>query len=306
MTIADPLQFDSGKPPLALIAGPTASGKSGYAVALAQQLEASGRRAVIINADSAQMYADLRVLSARPSEEEMGGIPHRLYGVWDGATAGSAADWAALAKQEIAATHRGGAIPVLVGGTGLYLRTLLDGIAPIPAIDPAIRKAVRALPQEDARTALEREDRASAARLAPADTARTQRALEVVRATGRSIGEWHAAKTGGLGDAVALDARVLLPPRDWLYARCDARLLAMVANGAIPEVDTLLARRLDPALPVMRAIGVPELSASLLGELSLEEATTRAQTATRRYAKRQYTWFTRQPPREWRRILPQP
>lgn len=302
VTTADPFRFSGEKPPLALIAGPTASGKSGYAIALAQDLEACGRQAVIINADSAQMYADLRVLSARPAEDEMGGVPHRLYGAWDGMTVGSAADWAALAAQEIAAIHAGGGVPILVGGTGLYLRTLLDGIAPIPPIDPAIRNAVRALPQEEARSALMIEDPASAARLAPADVARTQRALEVVRGTGFTISKWQSSKVGGIGSMVTLDARILLPSRDWLYARCDARLLAMMANGAVGEVEALLARRLDPALPVMRAIGVPELSAYLRGGQTLEEATKRAQIATRQYAKRQYTWFTRQPPPQWQRI----
>jgi tRNA dimethylallyltransferase len=262
--------------------------------------------AVIINADSAQMYADLRMLSARPTDNETGGFPHRLYGAWDGAMAGSAADWAVLAKQEIAAVQSSGGIPILVGGTGLYLRALLDGIAPIPAIDPAVRTAVRALPQHEARRALENEDPLSATRLAPADTARTQRALEVVRATGRSIGEWQMLKVGGIANAVALDARVLMPPRDRLYARCDARLTTMLANGALAEVEALLARKLNPSLPVMRAIGVPELSAYLSGSLGIEEATTRAQTATRQYAKRQYTWFTRQPPPQWRRITDLP
>lgn len=236
----------------------------------------------------------------------MGDIPHRLYGAWDGQTAGSAADWATLAKQEIAAAHHQGAVPILVGGTGLYLRTLLDGIAPIPAIEPAIREAVRALPQDEARSALESEDPVSAARLAPADVARTQRALEVVRATDRPIGEWRALKVGGIGSSVKLDARVLLPPRDWLYARCDARLLAMIASGAVDEVEALLARQLDSALPVMRAIGVPELSAYLRGSQTLEDATTQTQVATRQYAKRQYTWFTRQPPSDWQRVFQAP
>ena len=288
-------------PPLALIAGPTASGKSDLAVRLGQRLEALGTRAVIINADSAQVYADLCVLSARPDEEEMGGIEHRLFGAWDGATACSAADWAAAAKREIAALHEEGAVPILCGGTGLYMRTLLEGIAPVPEIDAEVRADVRALPQKTARAALEREDPEAAGRLAPADASRTTRALEVVRSTGRTLKEWQAEKFGGIGDAVSLHPLVLLPEREWLYERCDRRFVMMMDGGAIEEVEALLARNLDPALPVMRAIGVPEIAAMLQGDLSRDEAIVAGQTATRRYAKRQYTWFRHQPPGSWPR-----
>ena len=268
---------------------------------LAQQLERTRRRAVVINADSAQVYADLRVLSARPSEEEMGGIEHRLFGAWDGATPCSAADWAAAAKIEIAALHGEGAVPILVGGTGLYLRTLLDGIAPVPEIDPAIRAEARALPQLEARAALEREDPEAAIRLAPADNARTTRALEVIRSTGRTLAEWQAEKVGGIGDRVALHPLVLLPDREWLFERCDRRFATMLDGGAREEVLALLARKLDPSLPVMRAIGVREVAAWLQGELSRDEALLAGQTATRQYAKRQFTWFRHQPPPGWRR-----
>ena len=169
--------------------------------------------AVVINADSAQVYADLRVLSARPSTEDMRGVEHRLFGVWDGADACSAADWANAAQREIASAHAAGMLPILVGGTGLYIRTLLDGIAPIPAIDPEVRAVVRALPQPAARTALEGEDPAAAARLAPADTARTARALEVIRSTGRTLADWQGERSGGIGDAVDVRAVILLPER---------------------------------------------------------------------------------------------
>ena len=185
------------KKPVALIAGPTASGKSHLAVELAQRLARAGRRGVIVNADSQQVYRDLTILSARPTVGEMGGIEHRLFGTWDGAEACSAADWAAAAKDVIADVHGAGDVPILCGGTGLYLRTLLDGIAPVPEIDPDIRESVRALPQADARSSLEREDPGAAARLAPADATRTTRALEVVRSTGRTLAEWQAQKTGG-------------------------------------------------------------------------------------------------------------
>ena len=294
------------RPPLVLIAGPTASGKSDVAVRLALALEAAGPltssgRAVVINADSAQVYADLAVLSARPSADDMRGIEHRLFGVWDGQQACSAADWAAAARREIAEVHAAGGMPILVGGTGLYIRTLLDGIAPVPPIDPAVREGVRALPVAEAYAALQREDPPRAALLAPADATRISRALEVIRSTGRTLAEWQAHKTGGIGADVALHPMIVLPQRDELYARCDLRFARMLERGAIPEVEALLARDLDPALPVMRAIGVPEIAAFLRGECTLDEAGSRGAQATRNYAKRQYTWFRRQPPADWTR-----
>ncbi|WP_041685115.1 tRNA (adenosine(37)-N6)-dimethylallyltransferase MiaA [Erythrobacter litoralis] len=290
------------KPPVALIAGPTASGKSDVAVRLALALKKHGRDAVVINADSAQVYADLRVLSARPSEDEMRGVPHELFGEWDGAEACSAAEWASRAKEEISKAHFTGAVPILVGGTGLYLRTLLEGIAPIPPIDAAIREAIRALPQDEARAALEREDPDASKRLAPADAARTARALEVVRSTGRTLSNWQQHKKGGIGDRVALHPLIMLPDRKWLYARCDRRFELMLDRGAASEVETLLARDLDPSLPVMRAIGVREIAAWLKGEIDRPQMIASGQQATRNYAKRQYTWFRHQPPPDWPRI----
>jgi tRNA dimethylallyltransferase len=293
---------DPARPPLALIAGPTASGKSDCAVALAQAIEAEGRRAVVINADSAQVYADLAVLSARPSLEDMGGIAHRLFGTWDGAVACSAADWAAAARAEIKAAHDQGAVPVLVGGTGLYIRTLLDGIAPVPPIDEAIRAEVRALPVPDAYRALCQEDPERAARLAPADAARIARALEVVRSTGTPLSTWQAATAGGIAGRVSVRAAILLPERALLYRRCDARFARMLEGGAIEEVAQLLARNLDATLPVMRAIGVPEIAAYLAGEINFETARERGAQATRNYAKRQFTWLRHQPPADWLRL----
>ena len=281
----------------ALIAGPTASGKSALAVALAK---ACGR-AVVVNADASQVYADLAILSARPTDEEMAGVPHRLFGHIDGAEACNAARWAADARRALARAWEDGDTPVIVGGTGLYLRTLLYGIAPVPDIDPAVRAAVRALPVAEAHAALAREDPAAAARLAPADAARVARALEVVRATGRTLAAWQQAREGGIADDIALIPLVLLPPRDALRARCDTRLAAMFDQGAIAEVEALLARGLDPALPVMRAIGVPQIARYLAGEIGRAEALESAQAATRQYAKRQYTWFRHQPPADWPR-----
>jgi tRNA dimethylallyltransferase len=212
------------------------------------------------------------------------------------------------ATVEIAAAHEADAVPIVVGGTGLYLRTLLDGIAPVPQIDPAVRDGVRALDPAEARAALVREDPARAARLAPNDRSRIVRALEVVRSTGRSLDQWQAERSGGIGASVALHPVVLLPARSKLYQRCDRRFAAMAANGALDEVAALRARRLDPTLPVMRAIGVRELQAVLQGEASMDEAVAHGAQATRNYAKRQYTWFRHQVP-DWpvaREIPPDP
>ena len=294
------------RPPLALIAGPTASGKSDLAVRLALALAASGRRAVVINADSAQVYADLSVLSARPSTEDMQGVEHRLFGAWDGATACSAADWADAARAEIASAQAASAIPILVGGTGLYIRTLLDGIAPVPEIDAEVRAAVRALPVGEAYAALASEDPERAAALSPADAARISRALEVIRSTGRSLKAWQSELSGGIGGEVAVLPAILLPDRARLYARCDLRFARMLELGAIAEVEALLARGLDPALPVMRAIGVPEIAGYLRGDWSLDEAASRGAQATRNYAKRQFTWLRHQPPADWHRESNEP
>jgi tRNA dimethylallyltransferase len=281
--------------PVALIAGPTASGKSALAVALAKTLE----NGIVVNADASQVYADLAILSARPTAEEMDGVPHRLFGHVDAAEAHNAARWAAEARNVIAEAHAAGRVPILVGGTGLYLRTLLHGIAPVPEIDPRVREAVRALPVAEAHAALAMADPAAATRLNPADTTRVARALEVVRATGRTLADWQQAREGGIADTIALAPLILLPPRDWLRTRCDTRLIQMFEGGAIEEVEALLARHLDPDLPAMRAIGVPQIAAFLRGEISRADALEAAQAATRQYAKRQYTWFRHQPPADW-------
>ncbi|XAP77160.1 tRNA (adenosine(37)-N6)-dimethylallyltransferase MiaA [Citromicrobium bathyomarinum] len=288
--------------PLMLIAGPTASGKSALALDLAERLKNEGRKGVIVNADSAQVYADLQVLSARPSADEIDQAEHRLYGAWDGSQACSAAQWAEAAKREIADIHAHGDVPILVGGTGLYIRTLMEGIAPVPAIPANVRDAVRALPTPDAFAELATADPASHARLDPGDTQRIARALEVVRATGLTLGEWQQRKEGGIADRVALSPVILLPEREWLYARCDARFSAMLEEGAVAEVEALLARDLDPDLPVMRAIGVREIAGWLRGECSREEMIEKGQRATRNYAKRQYTWLRHQPPQDWPRV----
>ena len=256
----------------------------------------------IVNADSAQLYRDLAIISAAPTVEDRAVADHRLYGVIDGAAACSAAEWAAMARAEIAGLHASGGLPILVGGTGLYLRTLLDGIAPVPAIDPGIRRDVRSGDVEANRKRLEQLDPEAAARLNRGDTTRTARALEVVLSTGRPLADWQARREGGIADSIDLRPLILLPPRDWLYRRCDERFAAMVRSGAVEEVGSLLDRRLDPALPVMRAIGVRELAALVRGDVTRDEAIAAGQQATRRYAKRQYTWFAHQPPSHWPRF----
>ncbi|NNE48702.1 MAG: tRNA (adenosine(37)-N6)-dimethylallyltransferase MiaA [Altererythrobacter sp.] len=287
--------------PVALIAGPTASGKSAIALRLASARMAAGLQTVIINADSMQVYRDIPVLAATPDADEQSQCPHKLYGAWDGAEACSAADWAARAKQEIAAAHSAGALPVLVGGTGMYIKVLLEGIAPIPEIDPEIRSQVRAMDTAQAYAALKSEDAERAAVLESADSQRIARALEVVRSTGKPLSHWQARKIGGIESEIELHPLILLPDRDWLYDRCDQRFVQMLDNGAIVEVEALLSRNLAPDLPVMRAIGVPEVAELVKGDLSRTEAIAAGQQSTRNYAKRQYTWFRRQPPEEWPR-----
>ena len=285
------------KPPLALIAGATASGKSALALRLAERIGG-----VIINGDSAQLYRDLPVLSATPTPKERARADHRLYGVRDGALPCSAAEWAKMARTEIAEAHSAERLPILVGWTGLYIRTLIEGLAPVPPVDPAVRSAVRSASVAENRAKLAELDPEAAARLEPRDTARTARALEVVLSTGRPLAAWQESREGGIAAEVTLQPLILLPPRSWLYERCDRRFEEMVDRGAIDEVEGLLARRLDPSLPVMRAIGVREIAAFLSGAIGRDEMVARGQQATRNYAKRQHTWFAHQPPSGWPRL----
>lgn len=274
-----------------VIAGPTASGKSALALELAAAFDGT-----IINADSLQTYRDLRILSARPDDAAMAGVPHRLYGYLDAAERGSVGRWRELALTEIAASHCAGALPIVVGGTGLYLRVLQHGLAAIPPIPAAIREEAaalhRALGGAAFRERLRALDPVAAARLPPGDRQRLMRAWEVVRATGRPIGQWRS------GVAPASSYRfasiLLAPPREALYAACNARFLGMIAKGAVAEATTLAKRGLDPGLPAMKAVGVPELLRHWRGEIALDEAVALAQQATRRYAKRQMTWFRHQ------------
>ena len=295
--MADTSDGKTGRPPVVVVAGPTASGKSGLALALA---EAVG--GVVINADSMQVYRELTLLTARPGPEALARAPHRLYGVMTGREPCSAGRWRALALEEIAACHGKGAVPIVVGGTGLYLRALEDGLAPVPEVSAEVRAAARALHGElggaGLHAMLAERDPVMAARLRPSDSQRVIRAWEVLEATGRSLADWQA-ETADPADAPApyrFLRLVCLPPRDRLYAACDARFLRMVEAGAVEEVRALRALALDPALPIMKALGVPELSGLLDGWLTRDEAIVRAQTATRNYAKRQMTWLRTQMP----------
>jgi len=281
-----------------LIAGPTASGKTGLALKVADQKNDTH---IIINADSAQIYSHLPILSAQPTQEEMASIPHRLFGYLDGSKSWSAASWAKDAKHEIQSAHDMGKIPILVGGTGLYIRTLLDGIAPIPDIDPNIRIEVRSMTNEESYSQLQSADPFMAKALHPSDTTRIARALEVIRSTNISIKTWRENKEGGIAEHINLKPLLLLPPREWLYNRCDRRFLQMFDGGALDEVQSLLEHDPPPDSPLWRAIGVKELRSYIEGHTNRAEAIERGQIATRQYAKRQYTWFRNQSPEHWSR-----
>ena len=279
------------RPVVVIIAGPTASGKSALALALAEHCGGT-----VINADALQCYRDLKSLTARSGPAEEARAPHRLYGFLDAAERGSAARWRDLALAEIAAAVAVGRLPILVGGTGLYLRALREGLAPVPDIPPEIREAAAALYQRLGgaafRDALARLDAVSAARFPLGDRTRLTRAYEVVRATGKSIGEWQKHDT--VPAPYRFAAILLAPPRATLYAACNARFAAMVEAGGLDEAAALLARDLSPGLPAMKAVGLPELFRYLRGEIALPDAVAAAQQATRHYAKRQTTWFRNQ------------
>lgn len=277
------------QPPALIIAGPTCSGKSALALAVAQELGGT-----IINADSMQVYKDLHVLTARPSAEDEQVVPHRLYGVLPAAEKGSVAWWRTQALAAMDEAWAAGRLPILCGGTGMYMRALTDGLAEIPDCGEGARTEARALVAEEGAPALHARlaevDPEMAARLQPVDSQRVSRAWEVWRGTGRSLAWWQAQP--GLPPAPCrFTALRLLPPRPELRARIATRFEAMLKQGAVEEVQALLAQKLDPALPVMRAHGVPELAAMLRGEMSGEEAARLAILATGRYTRRQATWF---------------
>ena len=278
-----------------LIAGPTASGKSALALALAEALGGT-----IINADSMQVYRDLRIVTARPTAQEEARVPHLLYGHVDAAENYSVGRWCVGASAALAAVERAGRLPVVVGGTGLYFKALTRGLAAVPPIPPQIRAAVRERLERKGIAALYAElgerDAATARRLMPRDRARVTRALEVMLATGRSLTDWHAEGMKPALDAQAAVKLFLDVERAELYRRIDGRFDAMLGSGALDEVRALASRGLDPALPAMKAHGVPWLIRHLSGEIDLVAAVEGAKRDTRRYSKRQGTWFRHQLP----------
>jgi len=272
-----------------IVAGPTASGKSALALDLAEQCGG-----VVINADSMQVYRELRILTARPSADDEARVPHRLYGVRPAAEAGSAAWWRAAALAEMEAARALGKLPILCGGTGLYFSALTEGLADIPDCGEAARAEARRMLAQDGpealHAALREADPDTAARLRPSDGQRLARAWEVWRGTGQGLAAWQAA--GAAARAPWRFSAILIdPPREALREAIATRFSVMLAAGALEEARALLALGLDPALPAMRAHGVPELCSHLRGEISLAEATRRAELVTGQYTKRQATWF---------------
>lgn len=287
-----------GTPSVWLIAGPTASGKSGLALALAERCDAE-----IVNADSMQVYRDLAVLTARPTADDLTRAPHHLYGVADGGAAWSVGRWLRAAEAVLAEIAARGRPAIVVGGTGLYLRALTEGLPHIPPVPESVRAAAEAAFAAEGEAAirarLARLDPQAEARIAAGDRQRLVRALSVADSTGRALSDWQA-------DAVAAPITawrglVIEPPREALYAACDGRLARMLDQGALAEVRGLLDLALDPGAPVMKALGVPEFADHLRGRRPLDAALTAARQSTRRYAKRQTTWFRNQTA-DWPRL----
>ncbi len=281
--------------PILIIAGPTASGKSALALDAAEEFTGT-----VINADSMQVYRELRVLTARPTDGDEARAPHRLFGALPVTEACSAGRWLAMARAEIEAARGAGRLPILVGGTGLYLKALTDGLAPVPGIPQGIRSQARRLHArlggEAFRAELAKVDAEAARRLEAGDSQRLIRAFEVVRATGRPLADWQRQGAGGPATDARFATIVLAPPRDVLYAAIDARLDTMIEEGALDEVAALDRLGLDAGLPAAKAVGVPELRRHLRGEITLDEALESAKRASRNFAKRQLTWLRHQMP----------
>ncbi len=280
--------------PVVVVAGPTAGGKSALALAIAERF-----RGTVINADSMQVYRELPILTAAPGPDALARAPHRLYRVLAAAETCSAGRWRDMAMAEIRAAHDAARLPVVVGGTGLYLRALITGLARIPPVPTLVRAAARRrlehVGPEALHRALAARDPDMAARLSPRDGQRVVRAWEVLEATGRSLADWQLpSPDADNGSGFAFLSVLLAPPRDAVYAACDTRFETMIAKGAAAEVAALAEKGLDGGLPIMKALGVRELLRHLDGEIDLAAACRQGQQATRRYAKRQMTWFRHQ------------
>ena len=280
------------QPSITLIAGPTASGKSALAMRMARETGAE-----IVGADSMQIYHGLEILTAAPTAEERAEVPHHLVGVADAAEAWSVGRWQDAAKQALDDILGRGRPAIIVGGTGLYFAALTKGLADIPQVS---REESAALDEPALRNALQALDPAAVARIKPGDLQRLIRAHAVAVETGRSLSEWQATTQPLLPEG-SWRGLVIEPDRAALYARCDARLAAMVEHGALEEAARLDARGLSPALPALKAVGYRALAAHMRGETTLADALAAAQGETRRYAKRQLTWFRNQTP-DWERV----
>lgn len=297
MTVSspDPPSVKEAEAPIRCLVlfGPTASGKSALALALAQRLAGT-----VINADSMQLYRDLRILTARPGPTEEAAVPHRLYGVLDALEVCNAKRWRDMALSAIRETAAAGRVPILCGGTGFYIKALIEGLSPMPEVPEAVRSAVRARVDASVGTQawedLHAVDPLAARHIEPMDRQRIARALEVLEATGRPLSDWQGEPPDGPPDGLRFHLIALDPPRDRLRAACDRRFDAMMSAGALEEVRALCARGLPADRPLMRAVGVPELAACIVGALSVDQAVANAKTATRRYAKRQATWLKTQ------------
>ena len=279
--------------PVVIIAGPTASGKTALALDVAREFAGT-----VINADSMQVYRELKVLTARPRPADEAAVPHRLFGVLAASEACSAGRWLKMAAAEIEAAHREKRLPVVVGGTGLYLKALIEGLAEVPEIPAAVNAEMQRrfdrIGGEAFRAELAERDPDAAAKLPVGDSQRLKRAMAVVEATGRPLAEWQRRQSEAPWVAARFGVVGLMPPREALYAACDARFAVMMTAGALDEATALVALGLDPGLPAMKALGVPELSRHLAGEISLADAVAAAKQATRNFAKRQLTWLRNQ------------
>ncbi len=288
--IPTPDADSAARAPLIVVGGPTASGKSALALSLAERLGGA-----VINADSMQLYRVLSILTARPGADALARAPHRLFGIAEPDDVWSAGRWRRRAANEIDAAHAAGKLPIVVGGTGLYLQALTEGLADVPAADPAIRRRLSDMLAERGSAAmhdmLAQCDPEDAAAIRPSDPQRILRALEVLEATGEPLHVWHARQAEAPADGRAALQILLMPDRDAVYAACDARFDRMMADGALAEARAVGAMGLDPGLPMMKAVGLAPLLAHCRGELALDDAVAAAKRDTRRYARRQMTWF---------------